>query len=49
MIWNVSVQKSPGTIFGYQVEADNIGEAVIKGEVFQGTIVRVCLSEYDED
>ncbi len=47
MIWNVSVRKTKKTIFGYQVEADNAAKAVEKAELLYGTVVRVCLAEYD--
>ncbi|WP_179123882.1 hypothetical protein [Paraliobacillus ryukyuensis] len=50
MIWNVSILKSEKTMFGYQVEAETVREAVNNAELlFCGTVVRVCLSELDED
>lgn len=49
MIWNVSVLKRNKTVFGYQVEADNAGDAADKAEILYGTVIRVCLAKYDED
>lgn len=48
MIWNVSVEKKGNHIFGYQVEADTILEAIKKVEHY-GTVVRACLKEYEDD
>jgi hypothetical protein len=49
MIWNVSVLKGNKNLFGYQVEADNAGDAADKAEMLYGTVVRVCLAKLDED
>lgn len=48
MVWNVSVLKSKSTVFGYQIKANTIMEAIKEAEEF-GTVIRACLAEYDGD
>ncbi|WP_186320374.1 hypothetical protein [Paenibacillus sp. Y412MC10] len=47
-IWNVAVEKPGNHVFGYQVEADDIKEAIEKVEEF-GIVIRASLSEYDTE
>ena len=49
-IWNVSVIKynEKSIVTGYQFYANNIRGAIEQGEKF-GTVIKVALSEFDED
>jgi len=51
MIWNVLVKKDQSSfVFGYQVEANTISEAVKKAEFhYGGILLKVCLAEYEQD
>ena len=49
MIWNVSLLNGSTNVFGYQVEAKDIMEAVEKAEEhFSGELIKVCLADYDD-
>ncbi|WP_019243672.1 MULTISPECIES: hypothetical protein [Bacillus] len=48
MVWNVSVEKSKGNIFGYLFEAETIDEAIEQGKQF-GIVISANISEEMND
>lgn len=49
MLWNVSVKNNKNVVVGYTFEAEGAAKAVDKAELLYGTVIRICLAEYDED
>jgi len=49
-IWNVSMLIGKSDIRGYQLEAENATKAVMLAEKFyKGSVIRIALSEYDQE